>query len=73
MGFVEALLLAFIILKLTGAITWAWWLVISPIYLDVIVYLVVFTVGIKFWRKHKQNRAEIDEYWADVNERFPRF
>jgi len=65
MGFLEALLLSFIILKLVGAITWAWWLVLSPIYFDVIVYLLVFTVGIRWWRRHKQDRAE---FLADFDE-----
>ena len=71
MGFVEALLLAFIILKLVGAITWAWWIVLSPAYLDVIVYLLVFTVGIKYWRRHKRARADFDNEWNAFDESWP--
>jgi hypothetical protein len=30
MGLTEVLTLIFVVLKLTGAIDWSWWLVLSP-------------------------------------------
>jgi len=32
MGFLSALCIVFIALKLTGFIAWSWWLVLLPIY-----------------------------------------
>ena len=32
-GFVGLLTVAFIVLKLTGFITWSWWWVVSPIWI----------------------------------------
>ena len=38
-GFLGALTIAFIVLKLLGKIDWSWWWVLSPIWLS-------FTIGI---------------------------
>jgi Transmembrane Fragile-X-F protein len=74
MGFIEALLLAFIILKLTGVIAWSWWLVLAPLYFDVLLYGVILAVGgaaaFAFWRKHKAARAKFDEEWDSFDERW---
>lgn len=70
MGFMEALLLAFIILKLTGAITWAWWIVLAPLYPDVILYLILFAMFGKFWQKHKKMEKEFDAEWDSFDERW---
>lgn len=40
-GFLEALLLMFIFLKLTNAINWSWWWVLSP--LLIVLALVLIT------------------------------
>ena len=34
LGFLDALALAFIVLKLTGFINWSWWWVTAPIWLN---------------------------------------
>lgn len=39
-GFTGLLAVAFIVLKLTGAISWSWWWVLSPLWLPVALLLV---------------------------------
>ena len=72
MGFLEALTLAFIILKLVGAITWSWWLVLAPLYPSAIIWVLMLLFGVKFWKRHKRERKEFDEEWKTFDERFPR-
>jgi hypothetical protein len=40
-GFLGALTIVFIVLKLTGVITWSWWWVLSPIWIPVLIALLV--------------------------------
>lgn len=47
MGFSELLLLALIILKLTGNIDWSWWWVLAPFWISILVYIAVFAALIK--------------------------
>lgn len=42
MGFLEALLIAFIVLKLCGVIDWSWWAVLIPLFVDVVLYGSIF-------------------------------
>ena len=37
----ELLLVVFIVLKLTGVITWSWWWVLSPLWIPLAVGLIV--------------------------------
>lgn len=60
MGFMEALLLTFIILKLIGVISWPWILVLSPLLPDVIIYVCLFTFGLSWWRRHRRNRVGLE-------------
>jgi hypothetical protein len=69
MGFTEALLLAFIILKLTGVIGWSWWLVLAPLYPSAVIWVLF---GVKFWKWHKKGRENFDVVWHEFDERFPR-
>lgn len=43
-GGVGFLTLIFVILKLTGNITWSWWWVFTPIYIAVLFYIVLFWI-----------------------------
>jgi hypothetical protein len=43
-GFMGLLGILFIALKLTGYITWSWWLVLLPLYLPFAIFLVVALV-----------------------------
>lgn len=37
----ELLLVIFIVLKLTGVITWSWWWVLSPLWIPLAIALIV--------------------------------
>ena len=43
-GFISALTLIFIVLKLTNNINWSWICVLSPIWITVIFLIVIFTI-----------------------------
>lgn len=43
-GFGSLLLLAFIVLKLTGFISWSWWWVLSPIWISLLIVLFVLLI-----------------------------
>lgn len=45
LGFLEFLALVFITLKLTGYIDWSWWWVLSPLWGQVLIFIVAF-IGI---------------------------
>ena len=43
-GFVGALTIVFIVLKLLGKITWSWWWVLSPLWISAIFVVVVLLI-----------------------------
>lgn len=46
-GFIGLLTLAFIILKLTGCISWSWWLVLSPVLIELgLILLMLIILGL---------------------------
>ena len=46
-GVGDLLLVAFVVLKLTGVIAWSWWWVMSPIWMSIaIVLAILLAVGI---------------------------
>ena len=47
MTFLDALLLAFVILKLTGTIEWSWLWVLSPLWVVVLVFVVTFYTDLR--------------------------
>lgn len=47
-GFLDALLLIFIVLKLIGIITWSWWIVLIPLWIEiilVIIFILIIIIG----------------------------
>jgi len=51
-GFLGLLTILFIGLKLTGCISWSWWLVLSPIWIALVLVIVIFAivfVGVVLW------------------------
>lgn len=42
----DILLIIFIVLKVTGNITWSWWWVLSPIWIPLAALLSVFTIAL---------------------------
>lgn len=43
-GFVGALTIAFVVLKLMKIIDWSWWWVLSPLWISTLVVIVVIAV-----------------------------
>ena len=43
-GFPGLLTIAFVVLKLTGVITWSWWWVLCPLWLPFLLVLVTMAV-----------------------------
>lgn len=72
MGFLEALLLAFIILKLTGVITWPWLVVLLPLLPDVILYVTLAIFGVGIFRRVKHEHKSFDEEFKAFDKRFDR-
>lgn len=56
-SFTGLLTIAFIVLKLTGYISWSWWWVLSPIWIPTIIalaiLLVIFSVSVTLSWKTK--------------------
>lgn len=44
-GFPGLLTIAFIVLKLTGAIAWSWWWVLSPLWIVFVVIAVISLIA----------------------------
>jgi len=44
-GFAGLLTIVFIVLKLTGFITWPWWWVVAPIWLPLLFLVALFVIG----------------------------
>lgn len=40
-GFVGALTIVFIVLKLIGVIAWSWWWVLSPLWISFVLWLAI--------------------------------
>lgn len=47
-GFLDALTLIFITLKLIGEITWSWWWVLSPLWLPLVIVVAVGIIAAIF-------------------------
>lgn len=50
-GFIGLLTIAFIVLKLLGIITWSWVWVLSPIWIDAILVIVLLVVLFFMYRR----------------------
>lgn len=45
-GFTSLLTLLFIALKLTGYINWSWWWILSPIWINLILAVIVILIAL---------------------------
>ena len=52
-GFVGALQIVFIVLKLLGKISWSWLWVLSPTWISIVFYIVVILGVVLFFKKLK--------------------
>jgi len=43
-SFTGLLTIVFIVLKLTGTITWSWWWVLSPLWIGIILFILIIVV-----------------------------
>lgn len=61
-GFISALLLLFIALKLTGNIDWSWWWVLSPAWippaavLAILAAVVIFGTASDLWKRKRSGK-----------------
>ena len=67
MGFTEFLTIVFVVLKLIGVISWSWWLVLLPEIIAVVLYIVVFIlgilgVGIGSYKTHKHIKKHFNDF-----------
>lgn len=53
-GFLGALTVAFIVLKLTNVINWSWWIVLSPMLIPIII--VIACLLFLFYLKNKRRK-----------------
>lgn len=65
MGFTEIWTIIFVILKLSGVISWSWWLVFLP---EIIagVFYILFVIGI--CKVNSRARKNIRKMWEDDKE-----
>lgn len=57
MGIAEVLTIVFIVLKLTGVITWSWWLILLPEIIALTLYVIFYAVMIT---KYVRIKREVD-------------
>lgn len=41
-GALEVLAIVFVVLKLTGVVTWSWWIVLAPVLIPLAILLICF-------------------------------
>ena len=72
-GFTGVLQVAFIVLKLCGVIDWSWFWVLSPIWIDIALLIIVFIIAIFFTGDGDVDPGTniLDKWWKglDLNEK----
>ncbi len=66
-GFTGLLMIVFIVLKLTGYISWSWVWVLSPIWIGLVLVLIVFIIAFLILLSIKCNRRIKHEHKTDEN------
>jgi hypothetical protein len=56
--------IAFVVLKLTGVITWSWWWVLSPLWIGAILGVLALCAGVVLLRRaaRKQMHEWVDHF-----------
>jgi hypothetical protein len=63
MGFTEILTIIFIVLKLLGVITWAWWVCLLPEIIAGVLYVIVVVAQfVAIHKAHKSIKKHFDEF-----------
>ena len=66
-GFVSLLTIVFIVLKLLGKINWSWWWVLSPLWIDFcLVMLIYLGYGIYLARQKKKMTNRWSKFKNDM-------
>ena len=61
LGLCGVLTIVFVVLKLVGVINWSWIWVLSPIWID-IVLVVLIIVGVRLYCSHKEKKDKWDKW-----------
>lgn len=68
-GFWGLLQIVFIVLKVTGLITWSWWMVFIPLYIEIALIAIIFIVyGIKIKIKATKRVKKMREWQKKLDE-----
>lgn len=51
MGILGIVQIVFIILKLANVVDWSWWVTLSPIFAEIILYILLFIFKLKLLRR----------------------
>jgi len=63
MGLCSVLLVVFIVLKLVGVIAWSWWLVLTPLWVGIALWIIIIIIALLFTNKIKKHgKSLFDEF-----------
>lgn len=68
-GFVSALFLVFLVLKLCGVIDWSWWWVTSPLWIEA-AFLAVIGVLVIYWNTQSHNEEKLKRTVDDIGQSY---
>lgn len=63
-GFTSLLTIVFIVLKLTNVINWSWWWVLSPIWIDIVLAIIII-VGLVIYEVIMEKKAQNRLYFGE--------
>lgn len=72
LGFLEFLALIFITLKLTGYIGWSWWWVLSPLWIQVAIFVFALVIVLAFAASQRNKKPPIDKQLKDYSDALKR-
>lgn len=61
LGLTSVLTIVFFVLKLVGVINWSWLWVFSPIWIDLILYALLY-IGLHIYLKHEDKKDKWDKW-----------
>ena len=68
-GFLGLLQVVFIVLKVLNKISWSWWMVFIPLYIEVALIAIIFIIyGIKFKMKATKRVKKMREWQKKLDE-----
>jgi fatty acid desaturase len=61
LGLVSVLTIVFVVLKLVGVINWSWFWVLSPIWIDILIFVVIFVI-LYAYSEHEERKDKRDKW-----------